>query len=207
MPQTPTFFYFDLGNVILPFDCLVAVRQMAEVAGVSEAQVQRVVFDSGLQADYERGQITTQQFHEVFCQQTGKRPDIDLLLVASSDMFQLNHAVADLILRLRGGGYRTGLLSNTCEAHWQFCRNHKFPVLAELFDVTAVSYELRALKPEAAIYQGAARLAGVPAAEIFFVDDRPEHVAGACDAGWDAVLFTGFEDLTAALIQRSVRTG
>lgn len=205
MPQTPKFLYFDLGNVILPFDYLVAVRQMAEVAGISEAEVQRVVFASGLQDAYERGEVSTPQFHEAFCQKTGKEPEIDALLVASSDMFQLNQAVADLILRLRGGGYRTGLLSNTCEAHWQFCVNRKFPVLAQLFDVTALSYELRAMKPDPAIYAGAARLAGVAAAELFFVDDRPEHVAGACQAGWDAVLFTGVEDLTAALTARGIR--
>jgi FMN phosphatase YigB (HAD superfamily) len=120
-------------------------------------------------------------------------------------MFQADETVVDLILRLRGFGYRTGLLSNTCEAHWQFCVNHKFPYLARLFEVTALSYELGAMKPEAAIYQAAARLAGVAPAEIFFVDDRMEHVEGACRAGFDAVLFTGVADLIAALVQRGIR--
>lgn len=206
LPQTPTFLYFDLGNVVLPFDYLVAVRQMAEVAGVPDADIQRIVFDSGLETAYERGDMTTEQFYEAFCQQTGKQPDLDALLVASSDMFRLDEAVADLILRLRGAGYRTGLLSNTCEAHWQFCVNRKFPILGQLFEVTALSYELRAMKPDAAIYQGAARLAGVAPTEIFFVDDRQENIEGACRAGFDAVLFTGAADLTTALIQRGIRT-
>lgn len=203
--RTPTFLYFDLGNVVLPFDYLIAIRQMAELAGVPAAEIQQIVFDSGLQMAYECGAVTTVQFYAAFCEQTGKRPDLDGLLVASSDMFQADETVVDLILRLRGFGYRTGLLSNTCEAHWQFCVNHKFPCLARLFEVTALSYELGAMKPEAAIYQAAARLAGVAPAEIFFVDDRMEHVEGACRAGFDAVLFTGVADLIAALVQRGIR--
>ena len=75
MSKPPKFLYFDLGNVVLPFDYLVAVRQMADVAGVPPAVIQEVVFDSGLEIAYERGEMTTEQFYETFCQRTGKRPD------------------------------------------------------------------------------------------------------------------------------------
>lgn len=201
----PKFLYFDLGNVILPFDYMIAVRQMADVAGVSVPLIQEVVFDSGLQPAYERGDLTTEQFFETVCQRIGKRPDVAAFLVASSDMFRLDQAVADLILRVRKSGHRTGLLSNTCEAHWRFCCERRFPILQQLFEVTALSYELRAMKPEAAIFQAAAELAGVGPADIFFVDDRPEHVAGARRAGFDAVPFTCAADLAAALEQRGVR--
>ncbi|MCU0871870.1 MAG: HAD family phosphatase [Pirellulaceae bacterium] len=205
MSKPPKFLYFDLGNVVLPFDYLVAVRQMAGVAGVPPAAIQKVVFDSGLEDAYERGEMTTEQFYETFCQRTGKRPDCAALLVASSDMFRLDEAVAALILQLRNSGHRTGLLSNTCDAHWRFCVDRKFPILQQLFEVTALSYELRAMKPDPAIYEAAAALAGVAPGEIFFVDDRPEHVAGARQAGFDAVLFTGAAELAAALESRGVR--
>jgi HAD superfamily hydrolase (TIGR01509 family) len=205
MSKPPKFLYFDLGNVVLPFDYLVAVRQMAGVAGVPPAVIQEVVFGSGLEDAYERGDMTTEQFYEAFCQRTGKRPDFDALLVASSDMFRLDEAVASLILQLRNSGHRTGLLSNTCEAHWRFCVDRKFPILQQLFEVTALSYELRAMKPDPAIYRAAADLAGVAPGEIFFVDDRSENVEGGRQAGFDAVLFTGVADLTAALADRGVR--
>jgi FMN phosphatase YigB (HAD superfamily) len=205
MHKPPKFLYFDLGNVVLPFDYLVAVRQMAGVAGVPPAVIREVVFDSDLENAYERGELTTDEFYETFCQRTGKRPDCAALLVASSDMFRLDEAVADLILRLRHSGHRTGLLSNTCDAHWRFCVDRKFPILQQLFEVTALSYELRAMKPDPAIYRGAAALARVAPDEIFFVDDRSENVEGACRAGFDAVLFTGAADLNAALASRGVR--
>lgn len=205
MQKPPAFLYFDLGNVVLTFDYQTAVRQMSTVAGLPESVVREVVFDSGLQDEYERGVLTTAEFYEAFCQRTGKRPGLAPLLVASSDMFQLDTAVADLILALRRSGYRIGVLSNTCEAHWQFCRNRRFPILAQFFQVTALSYELRSMKPEPAIYAAAARLAGVEPAEVFFVDDRAEHVAGARQAGFDAVLFTGAVALRDALTARGVR--
>lgn len=201
----PNFLYFDLGNVVCPFDYSVAVRQMAGVAGVLPAVIQEVVFDSGLENAYEQGDMTTQQFYEAFCQRIGKRPDSEALLVASSDMFRLDEAVAELILQLRKSGHRTGLLSNTCEAHWRFCADRKFPILQQLFEVTALSYELRAMKPDPAIYRGAADLAGVAPGEIFFVDDRADNVEGARRAGFDAVLFAGAADLAAALAGRGVR--
>jgi len=201
----PKFLYFDLGNVVLPFDYLTAVRQMAGVAGVSEQVIQEIVFDSGLEPAYERGDMTTEQFFEMICERLGKRPDFGAFVVAASDMFWENESVVDLILRLRRSGHRTGVLSNTCEAHWRFCCDRRFPVLQQLFEVAALSYELRAMKPDPAIFRGAAELAGVDPAEIFFVDDRAEHVEGARRAGFDAVPFTGAADLTAALEQRGVR--
>ena len=106
MRTPPKFLYFDLGNVILPFDYMIAVRQMADVAGVPVQVVHEVVFDNGLETAYECGDVTTEQFYETFCQGTGAHPDFDALLVASSDMFQLNEAVADLILQLRRSRYR-----------------------------------------------------------------------------------------------------
>ena len=202
----PKFLYFDLGNVILPFDFMVAVRQMADVAGVSASLIHEVLFDDALEPAYERGDLTTEEFFETVCLRIGKRPDFDAFLVASSDMFRLDQAVADLILRLRKSGHRTGLLSNTCEAHWRFCYERRFPILQRLFEVTALSYELRAMKPEAAIFQAAAGLAGAAPADIFFVDDRPEHVEGARRVGFDAVQFTGAAELAAALEERGVRT-
>ncbi|HPM79465.1 MAG TPA: HAD family phosphatase [Candidatus Anammoximicrobium sp.] len=204
MHATPKFWYFDLGNVVLPFDYQVAVRQMAGVAGVPPEVIQEVVFDSGLETAYERGDMTTEQFYEAFCERIGKRPEWGDLLVASSDMFRLDQAVADLILGLRRSGHRTGVLSNTCEAHWRFVCHRRFPILQRLFDVAALSYELRAMKPDLAIFQGAARLAGVAPADIFFTDDRSEHVEGARRAGFDAVLFTTAAELAADLEQRGL---
>jgi putative hydrolase of the HAD superfamily len=200
----PAFLYFDLGNVVLTFDYEVACRQMGEVAGLPAHVIREVVYDTGLENAYERGDLTSEQFYEIFCQRSDTRPDMHKLLRASSDMFELNEAVVAILPQLRAAGQRLGLLSNTCEAHWDFCLNKRFPILRECFEVTALSFQLRSLKPEPEIYRQAADMAGVSPSQVFFVDDRSENVAGARRAGFDAVQFTTREALVGELAARGV---
>jgi FMN phosphatase YigB (HAD superfamily) len=60
------------------------------------------------------------------------------------------------------------------------------------------------MKPHREIYDHAVQRTGLPATEVFFVDDKPENVAGAVAAGMDAVLFTTVPQLEADLRQRGV---
>lgn len=197
------FAYFDLGNVLLAFDHGLACRQMAAVSGVAEQRVRELVFESGLELAYERGDLSTDEFYRRFCDETGAAPDRCALLRAASDIFTRIDATAELVRRLRAQGRPVGLLSNTCEAHWEFVRE-SFPELPALFDVLVLSYEVRALKPEPEIYRRAASAAGATAESLFFVDDRAENVAAAREAGWDAVAFTDPRALESALRERTL---
>lgn len=57
------------------------------------------------------------------------------------------------------------------------------------FDHVYVSALIGSAKPKRAIYDHAAADLGVEPGAIAFVDDRPENVAGALDAGWTAHLW------------------
>jgi FMN phosphatase YigB (HAD superfamily) len=198
------FFYFDLGMVLLRFDVEVMCRRMAEVAGLDPPQVRRALFEHPLQKDYERGLSTTREFYETFCDTTGTRPNFEALLCAASDIFDLDAAMIPVVAHLYEAGHRLGILSNTCDCHWEHCLR-RFPLLNELFEVHALSYRIGAAKPEVAMFEAAAMLAGVELAEVFFTDDIPGHVAGARAAGFDAVQFTSPRQLVAELRSRSVR--
>ncbi len=199
----PTFLYFDLGQVLLKFDTAVMCQQMGAVAGVDPAEVFRVVLCSPLQREYELGRLTTREFYEDFCRRTGTRPDFQALLRAASDIFELNADIVPVVTELRGAGHRLGILSNTCEAHWEHCLG-RFGILSELFEVYALSYLLKAAKPEAAIFLAAAELAGVRPEEVFFTDDIPGHVEGARAAGLDAVQYTSTPELVEELRRRGI---
>ncbi len=203
--SAPRFFYFDLGNVLLKFDNAVAYRQIAKAAGISVERVREIVIDDGLQVEYERGALSTSEFYEQFCERSGVRPVRADLLHAASDIFELDVAVAEIAQRLRASGRRLGILSNTCEAHWEFCAGGRFPLLNAVFDIATLSYQVRSLKPEPAIYEAASELADVSPEGIFFVDDRAENVAGAQDAGFDAVQFASATGLISDLERRDVR--
>jgi len=200
----PNFLYFDLGMVLVNFDVGVMCRQMGEVAAIDPARVYQVLLEHPLQKEYERGRISTREFFEGFCRATGTRPDLGALISAGSDIFELNASMIPVAVHLYRAGWRMGILSNTCESHWEHCLR-RFPLLGEFFGVHALSYRIGAAKPEAAIFEAAAQLAGVAPEAIFFTDDLPGHVAGARAAGLDAVQFVSPPQLVADLRARGVR--
>jgi putative hydrolase of the HAD superfamily len=198
------FLYFDLGKVLLDFDVEQMCRQMGEVAGCDPAKVRAVVFESDLQARYERGEIDNEAFYDGFCRATATRPDRAALLLAGSDIFQLNVSMLPVVAQLQAAGHRLGILSNTCAGHWEHCLS-RYRILQESFDVYALSYELKAAKPHPEIFLAAAKLAGVEPGEIFYTDDIEGHVAGARAVGFDAVVYTSTSRLVADLRQRGFR--
>ena len=199
----PRFFYFDLGRVLINFDVQKMLDQLATVCGADAARVKEIVFDSGMQTKYESGLIDCREFHEQFNAAIGLQCDFEKLRLAASDIFELNVGIVAIAAQLRASGCRMGILSNTCHAHWEFCLR-RYPSVIGLFDVHALSYRLKAVKPQAAIFESAAVLAGVEAGEIFFVDDMPGHVEAARAVGFDAVQYTGDRRLVADLRSRAV---
>lgn len=85
--------------------------------------------------------------------------------------------------RLRSAGALVGIAGNQNAALEAWARSAELPV-----DVVTGSASLGVRKPAPAFFDGLARLAGVPAAEIAYVGDRADNdVAPALDAGMVAV--------------------
>jgi glucose-1-phosphatase len=201
---TLEFLFFDLGNVLLTFDHGIACRQVGELVGLTPERVRKIIFDSGLQARYERGDVSSREFYDEFCAAARVRPDYEALHFANAAIFELNTPIVSIVSHLRSAGYRLGILSNTCESHWGYVSDGRFKIINELFPVQVLSHIERSSKPDAGIYQRAAEMCGVEPGRIFFVDDRQENVDGALRAGWDALLFTGPVALGDALRQRGL---
>lgn len=200
----PEFVYFDLGNVLLNFDHEIACVQIARICDRTSDEIRNVIFESDLQERYEAGDVTTDEFFEQFCATLGVNPDKQEILLAASAIFSPNYSIMPLVSQLRLAGTRTGILSNTCEAHWLYITDGRYRFVSEMFRWFALSYELKSSKPDPLIYQRAAELVGFPPEQIFFVDDKPENVAGAQAAGFDAVLFEGSRQLLRDLVQRGL---
>jgi putative hydrolase of the HAD superfamily len=201
----PRFFYFDLGNVLLKFDHRRAARQMAEVAGVTPQQVWDVVFAGGLNDKLDAGQITTAEFYEYFCRELDCRPNLHALALAASDIFELNYSMSAVLGRLVAARKRIGLLSNTSDVHWQYFGAERYWFLPQVFETLVLSFRLQLMKPDPRIFLQAAEMAGVRPQEVFYVDDMPQHVAGARSVGIDAVQYTTTPTFIADLAKRGVR--
>lgn len=197
------FLYFDMGNVLLSFSHEKAAAQMAAVAGITHQRAWEIVFERGLEWDYERGAVNCGQFHHLFCRAANCRADLDALDQAGSAIFELIPRMQPLLAALRRSGRRMGVLSNTSPSHWRYVTG-RFCFLSEFFCRHALSYEVGLMKPDPGIYEVAEEMAGFRGGEIFFTDDRPENVAAARARGWDAVLFTSPADLAAALEARRI---
>jgi FMN phosphatase YigB (HAD superfamily) len=203
MAATPQFIYFDLGKVLLDYSVERMCAQVAAAAGIAVELVDKTLFNDGLMLRHETGQIDARGLHEAFCQATGANPDFDALRLAAADIFEPIQQSIALAEQLRAAGHRLGILSNTCQTHWDYCIEH-YPMLSKYFAVHALSHRIGALKPRAEIFHAAAEMAGCPAERIFFVDDIAGHIAGALAVGFDAVQFTSPDALAEELRRRGV---
>jgi len=201
----PQFIYFDMGNVLIHFSHEKMAEQMARVAGIEPAVAWRILFEGqdAVEWKYERGELRREEFYRRFCEAAGASADIDRLDAAGNDIFELNAPIIGPVGRLAGAGYRLGVCSNTTLSHWTYCTG-RFRVLTAAFSIHALSYEIKAMKPDPQFYAAATRLAGTDPEGIFFTDDRPDNVAAAAAAGWDAIQYESVSQLNEALRSRGV---
>jgi putative hydrolase of the HAD superfamily len=187
--------YFDLGNVLLYFDHWLAMRSMAKVAGVDPKRMHSVVMEGDLQIQYETGLISGEEFIGSIACALSLPLDTDEMLQAAADMFIPNPQILPVLEHVTRSGVPIGLLSNTCEAHWNWILHLKYPQVADRFDPVILSFEAKSMKPDPHIYRVASEKAGCEPAQIFFVDDRHDNVEGARRAGWNAAVFTSADRL------------
>jgi 2-haloacid dehalogenase len=106
------------------------------------------------------------------------------------------HAYDDsvaLMERLIEAGHDVTLLTNWAADTFVEARG-RFPFLERARGIT-VSAEIKAIKPERAIYDHHVRSFGIEPSAALFIDDSQKNVDGAKAAGWQAVLFKNAKTL------------
>lgn len=193
MSELIRFVYFDLGNVLASFDVQRACENVARRWSVDPGDVRRFIWDSGLQDRFEHGQVSVDEFAKTVRQSLNldeaSTPTTELV-DRLCDMFEPIVEMVDLVDDVRNRGVRLGILSNTCEAHWQWLTRAQYAALRGPFDHVILSYEHGLMKPHLSLYRIAADKTGEAAASILFFDDRPDNVAAAQASGWQAHQFT-----------------
>lgn len=188
----------DLGRVVLWFDNNIFLRKLAEHCGRPFEDVKAAVHGNlGLIRQFDGGALTPVQFYERVTRAAGADIPYDVFYEIYNDIFSLNPPVVDVLARVKAAGYATLLLSNTDPERFGFI-SRRFPEIF-FFDGYVLSYELRLLKPDSAIYLEAARRAGAPPGECVFIDDMEENVGGAVAAGLKGIQYLPDTDLAAEL--------
>lgn len=116
------------------------------------------------------------------------------------------HAYDDsvaLMERLIDNGHDVTLLTNWAADTFAEARS-RYEFLEKPRGIT-VSGEIRAIKPDRAIYDHHVRSFGLEPAATLFIDDSQKNVDGAIAAGWQAVLFTDATTLESDLVRFGIR--
>lgn len=92
---------------------------------------------------------------------------------------------------LKAEGYGIYLLSNYSEDHFRYI-SQTFRFFG-LEDGMVISYREKCLKPERRIYEILFERYGLKPEECVFLDDSPENIKGAIEAGMHGIVFTGYE--------------
>ncbi len=192
--KKPRVVLFDLGNVLVHIYPEAFLRTLGLDSPENRARYGPRVVD--IVKEYERGRESTEQYLnrlEALLAADGHRFTHDELTGAMLTVIGLPLEGMDELVRRVGERAHLGLLSNTNPLHYHHCLEH-LPALRHI-PVHFLSYQLLALKPEPAIYQGVIEATGLPAEEMLFIDDIEENVAGARTVGMQGVRFTSPSDL------------
>lgn len=179
---------FDVGGVLLTNSW--DVKQRAEVAahfGLDEADLQArhaEIFEL-----WERGGITMGAYLDVAIFYRPRNFIRDEFVAAMLDQSKLLPKGAMGILKelAASGKYLIGSLNNESRELNEY--RFKSFGLRDYFDVALSSCYVGLRKPDLAIYRRAIDIVGGPPERILFIDDRPENVAGAAEAGITALHF------------------
>jgi len=183
---------FDMGNVLLPFDHTLACKRLANRCGVSANTVYGLIFESGLEEQFERGAIAPNEFADEVSNRLMTNFTRDWLQEAWSDIFFHNQQMLDLVHKL-GQRNELHLVSNTNEWHFSYVAA-KFPVL-QYFPNRTLSYEVHSFKPEAQMFRCISDQIGKDRL-IVYIDDVPTYVAAASALGARGHVFTSIDELS-----------
>lgn len=193
---------WDLGGVVFRFVPERRLRLLASNSSMSTGEIDAALWGSGLSEECDRGDLDAAGQVQL----TRVRAHLDLsddaIRDAWASAFEPDPEVVALLDQV-ADGVRLGSFSNNSELI-HLGMQAAWPDLLARFDPSVWAYQARSLKPALEAYRYAERVAGVDAPEVCFVDDSEKNVAGAVEAGWDAVHFTDAEALRTALGERGL---
>jgi glucose-1-phosphatase len=194
---------FDLGKVLIDFNFETGVQALHAACSISRNRLEEVLWDENWICRYERGEISTSEFHAYLRETADLGMDLPDFCETWSSVFLPDLLVSeDLLLALKRK-YPLILVSNTNELHIDFVRTN-YRVL-DYFDHHVLSYEVGSLKPDRKIFEYAIGVSGHEPEALFFIDDREENIVAARQLGMHAHQFKTELQLMDALHQAGVK--
>jgi FMN phosphatase YigB (HAD superfamily) len=187
---------FDYGNVIFNIDFRMAQQGWNQL-GISNAaeffghKQQDEIFDK-----FDRGEVSAGEFRDYIRQKSGNHDlaDDQINRAWNSMLLGIEPGNHELLLDLKTR-YRTFLLSNINAIHYDHImaylkKDFGFDGNDHLFEKAYYSHLTGQRKPEPGIFQMVLDENGLDPNETLFIDDSPQHLAGAEKLGIQTLLMT-----------------
>jgi putative hydrolase of the HAD superfamily len=189
---------FDLGGVVMSVDFEQAFNVWSRHSGIAAPLLRsRFIADSAYE-QHERGELTGDEYFESLRASLGVALSTSQLAEGWNAVLGREIPGMRDLLRHANEQRPLYLFSNTNWLH-QTCWTEKLSATLRLFRKCFTSCELGLRKPEPPAFSAVATAIGVPPQQILFFDDLTDNVAGARQAGMQAVQVRSVGDVRDAL--------
>jgi FMN phosphatase YigB (HAD superfamily) len=176
---------FDVGGVIVPHDNDLLYRALA--ARCRPASAPEAIAAATRDPRYEQGKLPIAHLHERLRQEAGYAAAWEAFCTDWCCHLGIDVAMLDYVERL-AAVRRVLLFSNTNREHWDHLLRLSDGRLGRF--EAHLSHEMGDAKPALSAFRLLAGRAGIDPARSLFIDDKPENVAAARQAGFAADVFT-----------------
>ena len=194
---------FDMGGVLVDLDIEDCKKVFKETLGYNDIdQIIDACHQKGIYGDLEEGTLSAEEFRSIVL--AGSRPGSTPEMVDEA----MSHILVGIqpykvqMLKKLAQEYDIYMLSNNNAICLPYSRamfaDAGIP-LEDIFKKCFFSFEMKALKPSAAFYKAVVEQIGLPAEEMFFIDDSQRNVDGSIAAGLPAVYYEPGTDLEALI--------
>jgi putative hydrolase of the HAD superfamily len=188
---------FDLGGVLVDFHPIEGMREIGFSDEAIEAFKEKIFSGVWEQCDrypYEDGEI--RKLFKTIVPDYEKEVDMlwdNLHPISSTFPYSV-----DWLKSLKEKGLKIYVLSNFGKRAFEI-NSEIYPFL-EYIDGKVISYELECVKPEPEIYETLIKKYGIVSENAVFIDDREVNIKGAIACGLNGIVFEGFEQANAELM-------
>jgi putative hydrolase of the HAD superfamily len=194
--------FFDFGGVLLQHADGIDHKAIEARLGLEERTLFRCLYRDSRYMDYQVGRCTNEEWIESIRAAAqaiiGLERVEELMNAWQGAERLLNPLMISLVERLRAGGYRTGIISNTIPGLEERLQQNA-PHLIPLFDVRIGSGDIGLAKPDPAIFHHALREMDVAAEASVFADDVRSYAEAARAVGMHGFYFTGYDQFASDL--------
>lgn len=194
---------FDMGGVLVDLDIEDCKKVFKETLGYDDIdQIIDACHQKGIYGDLEEGTLSAEEFRSIVL--AGSRPGSTPEMVDEA----MSHILVGIqpykvaMLKKLAQEYELYMLSNNnaiCLPYSRAMFAEAGIPLEDIFKKCFFSFEMKALKPSAAFYKAVVEQIGLPAEEMFFIDDSQRNVDGSIAAGLPAVYYEPGTDLEALI--------